>query len=268
MTRIPNDMLTNNYRRVEELSGRKDPAAMKAVSKEMEAMFAYEMIKAMRSTVSSSSKDNLGGGTFTAMFDMELSKVLADRGLGMQDMLYKAMMMEAQKAEQSATGKQPTVPTIPTEGAYAGAQAGRPEPQSTADPLTPGPQTSSLPVNGQVSSGFGVRKHPISGHNQFHHGMDIAAPFGNEIRPIRDGEVAFSGAQPGYGNVVIVDHGNGLISKYAHNSLNLVKEGDKVDSKTVIARVGSTGYSTGPHLHLEVRYKGESINPAGLIAKV
>lgn len=246
MSRIQKDMQSAYTGRIEELGSRKDPAAIKAVSKEMEALFAYEMLKAMRSTVNSSSKDNLGGGTFTAMFDMELSKVLADRGLGMQEVLYKSMSREAQKAE-----------------------AGNPSSDKKASPPEPlNPEQSSMPVNGQVSSGFGYRKHPISGNNQFHHGLDIAAPLGNEIHPIRAGEIIFSGAQPGYGNVVIVDHGSGLVSKYAHNSLNLVKEGDKVDSKTVIARVGSTGYSTGPHLHLEVRYKGESIDPKGFIAGV
>lgn len=244
MSRILNDMSVAYKGRIEDLSGRKDPAAIKAVAKEMEAMFAYEMVKAMRHTVDTSSKSNFGGETYTAMFDMELSKVLAERGLGMQDMISKALTREAQKAEGGGATKK----------------------LSALDSLNPG--ASSMPVNGQVSSGFGPRKHPISGYSQFHHGMDIAAPFGKEIHPIREGEVTFSGVQPGYGNVVIVDHGNGLISKYAHNSLNLVREGDAVDSKTVIARVGSTGYSTGPHLHLEVRDNGKSVDPSGFITRV
>lgn len=246
MSRIQNDRLTAYKGRIEDLSGRKDPTAIKAVAKEMEAMFAYEMVKAMRSTVDKSSKNSFGGETYTAMFDMELSKVLAERGLGMQEMISKALTREAQKAE--------------------GGKPGVSKKLSHLDSPSSGP--SSLPVNGQVSSGYGVRQHPISGQNQFHHGIDIAAPFGKEIYPIRDGEVTFSGVQPGYGNVIIVDHGNGLVSKYAHNSLNLAREGEKVDSKTVIARVGSTGHSTGPHLHLEVRDNGKSVDPTGLITRV
>lgn len=245
MSKILNDMSAVYRGRIEDLSGRKDPAAIKAVAKEMEAMFAYEMVKAMRSTVDTSSKNNFGGETYTAMFDMELSKVLAERGLGMQEMISKALTREAHKAEGGKSGVSKKLSPI--------------EALST--------EPSVMPVNGQVSSGFGLRKHPISGYSQFHHGMDIAAPFGKDIHPIREGEVTFSGVQPGYGNVVIVDHGNGLISKYAHNSLNLVREGDAVDSKTVIARVGSTGYSTGPHLHLEVRDNGKSVDPSGFIIR-
>lgn len=253
MSRILNDISVAYKGRIEDLSGRKDPAAIKAVAKEMEAMFAYEMVKAMRHTVDTSSKNNFGGETYTAMFDMELSKVLAERGLGMQEMISRALTREAEKSE------------VKTEGGTPGVSK-KLSPVDSLNPVNSG--LGPLPVNGQVSSGFGPRKHPVSGYSQFHHGMDIAAPFGKEIHPIRDGEVTFSGVQPGYGNVVIVDHGSGLVSKYAHNSLNLVKEGDKVDSKTVIARVGSTGYSTGPHLHLEVRDNGKSVDPAGFIARV
>jgi murein DD-endopeptidase MepM/ murein hydrolase activator NlpD len=79
--------------------------------------------------------------------------------------------------------------------------------------------------------------------------------------------VVFSGDLAGYGNVVIIDHGNGFVSKYAHNSVNLVKEGDEVNTGAVIARVGSIGRSTGPHLHFELKYNGEGINPARFIAR-
>ncbi|MFN3480924.1 MAG: M23 family metallopeptidase [Thermodesulfovibrionales bacterium] len=123
-----------------------------------------------------------------------------------------------------------------------------------------------MPVNGVVSSGFGMRRHPLYGDMRFHHGIDIAAPEGTDIYPIRAGKVIFSGEQGGYGKVVLIDHGDGYITRYAHNKLNLVRTGDYVDTDTVIAKVGNTGLSTGPHLHFEVRYNGEPIDPVTLVA--
>ena len=113
---------------------------------------------------------------------------------------------------------------------------------------------------------FGLREDPFTGKLKFHKGLDIAAPSGTAIYPIKEGEVLFSGRQSGYGNIVVVDHGSGVISKYAHNKVNLVKQGDSVDADTVIAQVGSSGRATGPHLHLEVKNRGESIDPATVVA--
>jgi murein DD-endopeptidase MepM/ murein hydrolase activator NlpD len=79
--------------------------------------------------------------------------------------------------------------------------------------------------------------------------------------------VIFSGEQAGYGNIVVIDHGDGLISKYAHNKTNLVREGDQVDANTVIAHVGYTGRSTGPHLHLEIQDKQGYVDPVKLLAR-
>lgn len=121
-----------------------------------------------------------------------------------------------------------------------------------------------LPVNGTISSHFGMRLHPIYGDMRFHHGLDIAAPAGTGIRSIKKGRVVFSGMQSGYGNVIVIDHGDGFTTKYAHNEVNLVKEGDEVDTDTIIGLIGSTGMSTGPHLHFEVRYKGRSVDPLKL----
>jgi murein DD-endopeptidase MepM/ murein hydrolase activator NlpD len=101
-----------------------------------------------------------------------------------------------------------------------------------------------------------------------HHGIDIAAPEGTSIHPVRGGEVTFSGSQQGYGNVVVVDHGDGSVTKYAHNRANRVAAGDRVETDTVIAEVGSTGRSTGPHLHFEARYEGKKIHPEAVFAGI
>ncbi len=117
------------------------------------------------------------------------------------------------------------------------------------------------PVNGPVVSGFGYRVHPIFKRVKFHYGVDISAPTGTPIHAAADGVVVFAGWRRAYGNTVIVDHGDGIATLYAHCSRVLVSEGEVVKQGQVIALVGSTGLSTGPHLHFEVRRYGEPINP-------
>lgn len=111
------------------------------------------------------------------------------------------------------------------------------------------------------SSTFGNRRDPFTGRSAFHSGIDFPAPSGTSVLSAGAGEVVFVGQKSGYGNVVEVDHGNGLITRYAHLSAFLVKEGQKVSTGTPIAKVGSTGRSTGPHLHFEVRRNEMAINP-------
>ncbi len=122
-----------------------------------------------------------------------------------------------------------------------------------------------MPVDGRISSNFGWRSDPFSGEEKFHSGIDIAAPSGQEIYPINKGRVIFSGMTQGYGNTVVIDHGDGYITKYGHNLTNLVSVGDKVEPGQVIALVGSTGRSTGPHLHFEVQHQGKRVNPQELV---
>jgi len=128
------------------------------------------------------------------------------------------------------------------------------------------PWTGSLlrPVGGRVTSGFGYRTHPIFRVRKMHTGVDIAAPHGTPIRAAAGGVVLFAGRWGGYGNCVILDHGGGLATLYAHCSSLAVGEGETVQQGQTIARVGSTGLSTGPHLHFETRRNGEPVSPAGL----
>ncbi|MGQ9901513.1 MAG: murein hydrolase activator EnvC family protein [Fimbriimonadales bacterium] len=117
------------------------------------------------------------------------------------------------------------------------------------------------PVEGQLTSGFGMRVHPIFKVRKMHTGIDIAAPAGTPIRAADGGVVVEAGYIRGYGYTVIIDHGGGVATLYAHSSALLVAAGQEVTRGQIIARVGSTGYSTGPHLHFEVRVNGEPVNP-------
>jgi murein DD-endopeptidase MepM/ murein hydrolase activator NlpD len=121
-----------------------------------------------------------------------------------------------------------------------------------------------LPVRGRITSSVGPRHDPINGELRMHNGVDIAIPEGTPVKPVATGRVAYSGLQAGYGNMVIVQHEDGMISIYAHHSRNLVKVGDRVSKETRLAYSGSTGHSTGPHLHFEAWQGGMNVTRAFL----
>jgi len=122
------------------------------------------------------------------------------------------------------------------------------------------------PTNNRlITSQFGHRRHPIWGIDMFHSGIDIAGNYGDNIYAVSDGRVIYSGWQSGYGKVLIIDHGNGMSTLYGHCSQLLVNEGATVKKGQIIGKVGSTGWSTGPHLHFEVRKNGSPINPLSMI---
>jgi len=122
-----------------------------------------------------------------------------------------------------------------------------------------------FPANARISSGFGNRVHPILGYSRFHGGVDFAAPQGSTIFAADSGQVIFSGWYGGYGQTVIIDHGGGITTLYAHASQISVQEGQSIQQGQPIAAVGSTGLSTGPHLHFEVRQNGSPVNPMGYL---
>jgi septal ring factor EnvC (AmiA/AmiB activator) len=124
----------------------------------------------------------------------------------------------------------------------------------------------SWPVNGSITSPYGWRVHPIYGGYRFHTGIDLSAGYGEIISAASDGIVIFTGWYDGYGYTVVIDHGSGYSSLYAHCSSILVRKGQTVYKGEAIARVGSTGNSTGPHLHFEIRQNGSPINPMGKLS--
>lgn len=224
---------------LEELKKSNNPEALEKVAKELEAMFIYELLKVMRKTVEVNKKDEEPISNYNTIIDMELSKVLAERGMGLKELIIQSFDRK-KMIERYEKGN---------------------------DNMTPiNKDNFRLPVFGNITSGFGIRKHPVLGIQHFHKGIDISAPEGTDIYPFMEGRVVYSGFDRGYGYSVVVEHKNGYKTRYAHNSINFVKEGDWVNKETVIGKVGKTGLTTGPHLHFEVIKNGEIIDPGIVLA--
>ena len=121
------------------------------------------------------------------------------------------------------------------------------------------------PVRGRITSKFGYRKNPFGRGREFHDGLDIAAPYGTAIRAAGDGKVIFTFYRYGYGLMVSISHGYGYISHYGHNSRVTVRVGESVKKGDIIARVGNSGRSTGPHVHFMIDKNGKRINPINVL---
>jgi lipoprotein NlpD len=140
-------------------------------------------------------------------------------------------------------------------GPLPGGSTAAQEPEPDLLPRKPGSGRLQWPLQGVLYRGFGVKQ------GQRHDGIDLSAPEGTLVRAAAPGEVIYTGNQSGYGTIVILRHSGSLITLYAHNSAVLVKDGDRVDAGTPIARVGMSGRTTGPHLHFEVREGTRPRNP-------
>jgi murein DD-endopeptidase MepM/ murein hydrolase activator NlpD len=127
---------------------------------------------------------------------------------------------------------------------------------------------SRAPSKGYITSGFGTRSDPFNGGRAHHMGIDFDANIGDPVSAAAGGVVTYAGVKNGYGNVVEVDHGNGYSTLYGHNSRLLVRAGDVVRAGQQIAKAGSTGRSTGPHVHFEVHVNGVPVNPRPFLDKV
>ncbi|MFC1566463.1 M23 family metallopeptidase [bacterium] len=123
------------------------------------------------------------------------------------------------------------------------------------------------PTTGRITSRFGSRVHPLTGRIEFHRGIDIANKKGTPILATSDGKVRYASRWGSYGKVVIIDHGNGYTTRYAHLNKMLVKRRQKIEKGDIIARMGNTGISTGTHVHYEVRYRNRPQNPLYFVGK-
>lgn len=168
------------------------------------------------------------------------------------------------RAQQEAARRQAEAAARAAQAARA---AGKKVPKVPVyKPMVIGTGRLSRPCGGPVTSPFGYRIHPIFHTKIYHAGVDFGVPTGTPIHAADSGIVIYAGSgMRGYGNVVIIDHGGGLSTLYAHNSSLAVRTGQSVSKGQVIARAGSTGYATGPHCHFEVRRNGAPTNPMGYL---
>jgi len=127
---------------------------------------------------------------------------------------------------------------------------------------------STLPSPGYITSGFGTRADPFSGGRAHHLGIDFSANTGDPVHAAADGVVSYAGVKSGYGNVVEIDHGNGYSTLYGHNSRLLARYGHVIPAGDTVAAAGSTGRSTGPHVHFEVHVNGQPVNPRPFLDKI
>lgn len=239
-----------------------DADALRQAAHEFESLLVHQMMKAMRKTVPTEgglTGDSFAHGVYTDMLDERYAGVVGEQGgLGLADMIVAQLggpaaqgpMTMAPRPLAPVVGRASTAP-LATRGALA--------PATDAAHTHRGLEMK-LPTEGRLSSHYGPRSLG-GGPRRVHKGLDIAAPQGREIGAALPGKVAFAGELNGYGNVVYLDHGDGLTTRYAHASKLNVRAGDEVRRGQIIAEVGSTGRSTGPHLHFEVRRNGRAEDP-------
>ncbi len=217
------------------------------------------------------------GDTFKQMFNEAIADKMSDAGgIGMADVIAKqlskgsgASAVDAMLAERAHGGAgmpihqaQPGIAIDRTgPGAVTGAVAAGTGPRPAG---YDGPALT-MPVIGRPSSGYGMRTDPVHGGQMKHPGFDLAAPTGTAVGAAAGGTVTHAGPAGTYGNLVTIQHASGYETRYAHLSAVSVHVGDHVDPGAHIGAVGTTGYSTGPHLHFEVRHDGQTIDPAPLL---
>ncbi|MDP2307126.1 MAG: M23 family metallopeptidase [Pseudomonadota bacterium] len=183
-----------------------------------------------------------GAETFSGYFEEEIGRIVAaGPGIGLADELREAMG-QTNKDSASLGGRDPA-------------------------PLHAPLRAPDLEM-GRVTSGYGTRRDPIDGGLRHHAGIDVAAPVGTPLHAPRDGVVRFAGTRGGYGNVVVLDHGDGTETRFAHCASLAVREGEVVREGSVIAAVGATGRATGPHVHFELRRGGRDVDPTREVTKL
>ena len=238
------DLIAGKAERLAAAAGGASTAKEKEkVAQEFVALLFLEVLKVMRSAIPKGGlfeSDSLQSDIYTTMGDTEIARTLAGReAMGLRKMVEKALDRSQLKTLD------------PRAAPAAGLSSTREN----------SPPELGAPASGAVSSGFGVRPDPWTGENRFHKGLDIAARPGSPVKAAAAGKVIFSGRADGYGNLVTIDHGDGVVTRYGHNEVNLVGVGDQVGAEQEIALVGATGRSKGPHLHFEVHRNGQAVDP-------
>ncbi len=244
-------------------------AQLGELAAQFESMLLLEMIKQMRKSLldEQAEGEGLGNETYSSTIDGELALHLARAGgLGLTPMLVDAW--DRRQGEASATAppvRSTTASTAVMPSASVAPSSRVSEYRRHTDTTESGASVETadlrLEMPGRVSSAYGWRTDPFGGHGRFHAGIDLAARYGTEVPAAAAGTVVAAEEQGGYGLSVVIRHPNGFESRYAHLASLEVKAGDQVGQGQRIGRVGSTGRSTGPHLHFEVTHAGRRIDP-------
>jgi len=234
------------------------PEQLRLLASQFESMLLSQMLSQMRSSMFGDEGSDSGfakGPLGDAMYS-ELSLALSRAGgFGLADSMMGSLMREAGEVMPDPIGG-----------------LGMPSSGMNTDTMSMAPVSSSgmrsALFDGALTSSFGWREHPVTGGVKFHKGVDIAMPVGREVPAAQAGHVAFAGEQGAYGLTVVINHGNGVSTRYAHLSEIKVASGDPVGNGQTIALSGATGRVTGPHLHFEVLENGEPVDPASGVARL
>jgi murein DD-endopeptidase MepM/ murein hydrolase activator NlpD len=242
------------------ISAETQKSELKNVAEQFEAIFVTQLLKVMRETIEEANPSESGYGktVYTELFDQEIASSMARHGtLGIGNILYKSMEKRIDaKGPEDASGIKSDSNATPADSK----QPSEPGLENTSS--TPADVSDiHLPVQAPISSSFGLRKDPFSSQVKFHRGIDLAAPEGMTVVPALPGKVVSAGYESGYGNTVLIEHEGGVQTRYGHLASINVKQGDVVTSENAIGTVGSTGHSTGPHLHFEVMRMGKQVDP-------
>jgi murein DD-endopeptidase MepM/ murein hydrolase activator NlpD len=245
----------------DQAGGKPDSEKLKQLAAQFESMLMTQMLRGMRESGKWDEDDEesmgLGADAFFDTIDVELANRLATaKGLGLSGQLLQAFEKLSPKTDAATPRRQDAktdIAVTPLEEPHTPAQVGG----AVRFELAPG----------SVTSDFGWRRDPFTGRSKFHRGIDIKAAYGEEIQAAGDGRVVFSGEQKGYGTTIVLEHANGVRTRYAHLSAAVVQEGDQVGAGQVLGRAGKSGRATGTHLHFEVVADGKHVDPAqfGLI---
>lgn len=228
-----------------------DKQEVKRLAQQFEAMLMTQMLREMRRSMldDDEEKENgFGADTMTDTADVELGSALSrGGGVGLTDQLLNAFERQITGTQQQQTA--PAPPAMTPEAGVA------PPPRASALLL------SDVTTAAPLSSKFGWRQDPLTGEPTFHHGVDIAVAYGQDVKAAATGVVSFAGVQNGYGNTVVIDHEGGRQTRYAHLSQELVRAGDPVTEGQILGKSGNSGRSTGPHLHFEMLVNGRPVDP-------
>jgi murein DD-endopeptidase MepM/ murein hydrolase activator NlpD len=279
----------------QRLTPSKEKLELQKACQEFESLFLFYLLKTLRKTIPSGSflGKSPGKDIYNSLIDQEVAKAMSQRGgIGIAQMLMRELSRSNQndtllerKAEEKicSVPKTYTLPPSSSTHHLTGSKLYQSGQNSSAretahispsisnqleEKLESQDQTSwhyPLASKGIITSHYGLRKDPFTGKDCFHAGIDLALMDGAEIKAAYPGKVIFSGWKRGYGNLVVIAHKNDYTTYYAHNSKNLVREGDLIKAGQTIALVGDTGRATGPHLHFEIRESGIPINPTKFI---